>query len=244
MNNIIDCLQENKRKYSQLPLFQYMRDDTVSPEQRLAFYPCMAHFIMSFSDLNKYVLRDENSSENYQQLVNRHTYEDDYHWLWYLEDYTKLGFDRPIQPTEQLKSIFGEQTKFNRMLSYHLAKLILPSNGKERLVIIEAIEETGNVLFELTADLSEKIYRHSGIHLRYCGHFHFNKESGHAISADESLLAKTEFDDRETRRACEIIDEVFHWFEEWSNELWCYAKAHPAPKLIQNKASLVAVGDR
>lgn len=240
MNNILSHIMHRKREYTLLPLFNYMRDDSIIPEQRLAFYPCMAHFIMSFSDLNKYMLRDELSSEPYQELVNSHTYEDDYHWVWYLEDYAKLGFNRPLQPTEQLKFMFGEQTKCNRILSYHLAKLILPANSKERLVIIEAIEETGNVLFDLTAKLAEQIYQRSGIRLRYCGHFHFNKESGHAIGADESLLAKMEFDEVATTRALQLVDEVFYWFGEWTNELLSYAKSHPAPGLLENRDRLVA----
>ncbi len=54
----------------------------------------MAPFILAFSDLNRFVLRDEPSNDPHQRLVNEHTHEDDHHWPWYLEDLTKLGFDR------------------------------------------------------------------------------------------------------------------------------------------------------
>jgi len=67
---------------------------TLSPRERLAIFPCMAPFILAFGDLNKYVMRDEASTDKHQQLVNKHTYEDDHHWPWYLEDLTALGFDR------------------------------------------------------------------------------------------------------------------------------------------------------
>ncbi len=49
--------------------------------------------------------------------------------------------------------------------------------------IIEAIEETGNVLFALTADLASRIEHDEHITLRYLGHFHFDLETGHAMNA-------------------------------------------------------------
>lgn len=94
-----------KRGYSTLPLFDFMRDDSMSPRERLAFYPCMAPFIMAFADLNKYVLRDESSTDPHQQLVNTHTFEDDHHWPWFLDDYTALGFDRPTTTVNVLGSM-------------------------------------------------------------------------------------------------------------------------------------------
>ncbi|MGQ0591907.1 MAG: hypothetical protein ACT4QB_04445, partial [Gammaproteobacteria bacterium] len=69
---------EAKRTYATLPLFELIRDDSMSPIDRLAFYPCMAPFILAFGDLNKYVIRDGTSTDPYQQLVNTHSYEDDH----------------------------------------------------------------------------------------------------------------------------------------------------------------------
>lgn len=62
-----------------LPLLQYMRESSLTEEERLGFYPCMAHFILSFGDINKYMLREELTIKPYQQQVNNHTYEDDHH---------------------------------------------------------------------------------------------------------------------------------------------------------------------
>lgn len=58
MESVLQKILEHKQTYSNLPLFQYMRDSTLTEEERLAFYPCMAHFILSFSDINKYMLRE------------------------------------------------------------------------------------------------------------------------------------------------------------------------------------------
>ena len=59
MKQVLDAIKRRKEKFAALPLFVFMRDESLTPEQRLIFYPGMAHFIMSFADLNKYVLREE-----------------------------------------------------------------------------------------------------------------------------------------------------------------------------------------
>ncbi|MFK0734565.1 MAG: hypothetical protein ACIWVG_26010 [Gloeotrichia echinulata HAB0833] len=59
---------------------------------------------MSFGDLNRYVMRVEPTSDPYQAMVNKHSYEDDHHWPWYLEDLIKLRFEREkIWTTEYLR---------------------------------------------------------------------------------------------------------------------------------------------
>ena len=164
---------EAKRAYANRPLFEFMRDETLSPRDRLAFFPCMAPFILAFGDLNKYVMRDEASTDPHQRLVNQHTYEDDHHWPWYLEDLTALGFDRPAATSQVLMFLYSDRTSVNRMLMPKLAHLLYDATPVERLAIIEAIEETGNVLFSLTAALARRIEAEEHITLRYLGDFHF-----------------------------------------------------------------------
>lgn len=95
MKTVLQHIEINKESYAQLPLFEFLRDERRTPQERLAFLPHIAFFIMAFSDLNKFVLRDETPSiDSYQRKVNAHTYEDDHHWPWYLEDLHKLGYNR------------------------------------------------------------------------------------------------------------------------------------------------------
>ena len=104
MKAVMRELAQAKRHYSKLPLFEFLRDESITPRDRLAFFPCMAPFILAFSDLNRFVLRDEGNQDPRQLLVNDHTREDDHHWPWYLEDFTKLGFDRTTAVTQVLRS--------------------------------------------------------------------------------------------------------------------------------------------
>jgi hypothetical protein len=95
---------------------------------------------------------------------------------------------------------------------------------RQRLAIIEAIEETGNVLFELIGKLAVQIEQETGIELRYCGEFHFSKESGHAMNCDHAIMAQIEMDEETRAEAIEKVNLVFVWFREWTEELLAYAK--------------------
>ena len=224
MRAVMTAIFSAKREYEKLPLFEFMRDDSMTPRERLSFYPCMAPFILAFGDLNKYVMREERSDDPYQKLVNTHTYEDDHHWPWYLEDFAMLGFDKMRATTDTMRFLFSDALKVNRMLSAKLAHLLYAATPIERLVIIEAIEETGNVLFGLTVKLARKIEERERISLRYLGDFHFNLETGHAMSgADHRELAVIALDDVQRARCLALVASVFDYFKDWTNELLAFA---------------------
>ncbi|TAE85577.1 MAG: hypothetical protein EAZ60_19685 [Oscillatoriales cyanobacterium] len=226
MKYVLKKILKNKQTYSNLPLFQHMRDSSLTEEERLGFYPCMAHFILSFGDINKYMLREEPTTNIYQEQVNIHTYEDDHHWPWYLEDFTKLGFDHLCSPTSWMRFLWSDETRQNRILTYRLAALISGASAVERIAIIEAIEETGNVLFSTMLNLAKAIEIRRGIELRYCGEFHFGRESGHSVGSDRVEIAKIQLDESTQARCLSLVDEIFALFESWAHELLCYAKGH------------------
>lgn len=228
MKQVLKHIFSKKRTYNLLPLFEWMRDERLSARERLAFYPCMAPFILSFGDLNKFVLRAERPGDLFQDMVNAHTLEDDHHWPWYLEDFHKLGFDTELRGTDWMNFLWGEETQQNRVLMARLTALVSGTSGVERLTIIEAIEETGNVLFSAILPLAEQLERELGEQLRYCGSHHFDLESGHAVGADHKALANVELTDSDRARHMAMVDEVYDAFEGWTHELLRYAKAHPS----------------
>jgi hypothetical protein len=94
----------------------------------------------------------------------------------------------------------------------------------ERLAIIEAIEETGNVLFALTAALARRIEAAERITLRYLGDFHFQLETGHAMGGnDHRELAQIALDDAQRARCLSLTARVFEYFNEWTDELLEFA---------------------
>lgn len=231
MREVLAAITERKRAFAQLPFFTFLADESLTPEQRLAFYPCMAHWIMSFADLNKYFLRVEPSVDEYQQRVNIYSHEDDDHWQLYLEDFQKLGFERLYTGTDWLNFLWGEETRANRMLSYRLASLIMSATSVQRLAIIEAMEEAANVFFPLTVPLAEQIQERTGVELRYLGHFHFGLEAEHTGAGEHESLARIELDEETRRRTLELVDEVFGLFEDWAEEVLRFANAQLGDRL-------------
>jgi hypothetical protein len=109
--------------------------------------------------------------------------------------------------SDWMRFLWSDETHFNRLLTYRLAALVEQCNALERLVLIESIEETGNVLFGLMTKLAEQYQAHTGVELRYCGNFHFGLESGHTVGLDHRWMA--------------------------SMELLAYAQAHPLAPMAQ-----------
>lgn len=226
MKPVLQHIFQLKRRYEQLPFFDYLRDESRSPRERLAFVPCMAPFIMSFADLNRHVLRDEPTDDPYLKMINAHSREDDHHWPWYLEDVDKLGHDWPTKSmTDALRFLYSDATVQSRLLSHRLAHLIWLASPAVRLAIVEAIEETGNVLFALTSKLAARLERETGVELRYCGEFHFNLESGHAMNNDHAELAGIALDAEARADAIARVETVFAWFSDWTHELLRFARA-------------------
>ncbi len=233
MKAVMRELAQARRHYSKLPLFEFLRTESIAPRDRLAFYPCMAPFILAFSDLNRFVLRVENSTDPHQLLINEHTREDDHHWPWYLEDFIKLGHDRTASVTQTLRSYMKDDARENRMLGSRLAQLLYDTTPTEKLVIVEAIEETGNVLFGLTAKIAARIQADGGPELRYLGQFHFSRETGHAMHGQDhrvlEAIALTEF---ERVRCLDLAFRVFDMFSDWTAELLAYAKNSLAHRTV------------
>ena len=225
MEAVLTAITERKQAFARLPFFEFLQDESLEPEQRLAFYPCMAHWIMSFADLNKYFLRAEAAGDEHQQRVNTFSHEDDDHWQLYLEDFQKLGCEGLYDGTDWLRFLWGDETRANRMLSYRIAHLVQGATGVQRLAIVEAMEEAANVFFPFTLRLAEQIQERTGVELRYLGHFHFNLEAAHTGAGDHESLARIALDAETQRRTVEMVSEIFTLFEEWADEVFRFAKA-------------------
>jgi hypothetical protein len=225
MKPVLQHILRLKRDYARLPFFDHLRDASLSATERLSFFPCMAPFILSFGDLNRHMLRVEPTDDPHQRLINEHTHEDDHHWPWYLEDYTKLGHDAVRRlPSDTLRFLWSDATVQSRLLSHRLAHLLWGATPAVRLAVIEAIEETGNVLFTLTSALAAQVQQQTGTELRYCGEFHFQLESGHAMNHDHAELVRIELDAAQRADAIARCDQVYAWFTDWSHELLAYAR--------------------
>lgn len=235
--DILDVIENKKAEFAQAPLFQFMQDSSISPLQRLGFSPCIAHFIMSFGDLNKYVFRDESSNDLVQNMINEHTYEDDHHWHWFLRDLQLLGFDRPKSFVDTLRFLWSNETCITRQLSYQLSACTLNAAPIIKMAAIEAIEATGNILFGYTTRVAQELQSITQQEYIYFGKFHLAVETGHAVSEHNSevQLASIALSLEMKQQALAVVNVVFDLFTAWLDEMLTYAKTHP----VQNWLALI-----
>lgn len=218
MKAVLTHVARRKLVFSRSLLLARLRDESIAPDVRLRFMPGVAFFIMAFGDLNRYLLRQEPAADAFQERINAHTHEDDHHWLWYLEDLEKLGWSDPTTTTDALRKLWSEDTHRSRLLTYELCAVVAATKGVERLAVVEAIEETGNVVFSATAAIAEAIRVATGKELRYMGKFHLDRESGHAQHSEHAELAAIVLEEDQRNQCIALVDRVFDAFTAWTHE--------------------------
>jgi hypothetical protein len=233
MKSVLDFIEEQKQEFSQLPLFEFMRDENIDPRQRLSWAPWVAPYAMNFGDLNKYVLRQEPATNKIQALINVHTYEDDHHWLWFLEDLERLGFNPYIKYSDTLRIVWSKKTEKSRLICNKLGSLFeSQSDPLLKLAITEAIEATGHVILFLAAEVSKQLELITKVNYRYFGPSHFAVETGHPTGTEniENIIESLELTEKTRQEACALVELVFDLFTEVVQELMANVKS-PASNL-------------
>ncbi len=233
MKEVLALINQKQQEFSHVPLMVYLQDKSISPQKRLAFAPCVAPFIMDFSDLNKYVLRQESNQNHIQQLINNHTYEDERHWRWFLEDLDKLGFNQKQDMNATLAFLWGEETKVARRVSHLLEQCIFEAEKLDiniKLAVSEAIEAAGVVMFSNTATVTQELKEITKQDYRYFGHFHLSFETGHLTGVDniETVLESVQLSAQSRTKAFELVERVFAIFTELTQELLAFAQKSQA----------------
>lgn len=230
MKEVLELIQNKKQEFAQLPLFNFMRDKSIDPRQRLAWAPCAAHFIMNFGELNKYFLRVEPTEDPLQIIINKHTYEDDHHWLWFLEDLKHLQLDKSLQFSEALRFLWGEETETARLLTYQLYRYTSQANTIDKLIVIEVVETTGNVMFEIatTSGIGKEIKAITQKECLYFADFHLSVETEHTtyLSATEEVIKRIQLTEEARQDAFKLVEKIFDSFTEFTYSLLKYAKKH------------------
>ncbi len=228
MKEVLALIEQKKQEFAQLPLFEFMQDKSIDPRQRLAFAPCLAPFALSFGDLNKYVFREEPTSDPIQAIINKHTYEDDHHWVWFLGDLRKLGLDQSMNFSNSLRFLWGQETKAARWLVHELYRYTFQATPIQKLVVIEVIEATGNVFSSASTTVARELQKVTQKKYLYFGDFHLSAELGHISGLKEGnqFLEDIQLRKETRKKAFELVEKVFELFTELINELLVYAKTH------------------
>jgi len=221
MKEVLALVEKRKQEFAQLPFFKFLQDKSIDPSQRLAWAPFLASFAMNFADLNQYVLRKEPATSKIQEIINKHTYEDDQHWEWFLQDLEKLQLNPSLKFTEALRFVWSEESWKIRQICHQIALHIFNADPLVVLAAVEAIEATGNVALSLTAKVAEELEQMTKQEYHYFGHFHFCVETGHTMGTDdmEQFIESIQLTEETRKQAFEVVEKVFEAFTEGVIEL-------------------------
>jgi hypothetical protein len=227
MKEVLELIEQKTQEFAQLPFFQFLKDTSIHPRKRLAWAPAIAPFAMNFGELNRLYLRKEPTNNKLQEIINNHTREDAHHWKWFLQDLEKLGVNKSLSFNEALKFLWSEELQKTRKLSQDLFTLsTIHDDPILKIVIIEVIEATGHTAQSVFAPVATELQRITQKEYRYFGEHHFQVESGHLAGVDniEELLESIEITEEQKVKALEIVEQTFHSFTEFINEMFLYAK--------------------
>lgn len=215
MQTIKSTIQHKKIQFSNHHFFHILKNENLTIDQRLKFLPDLAHFIMSFSDLNKYVLPYANPKNKYEEAINLHCKEDANHWPWYLYDLKKLNLDQSQLLSDTLKYLWGDKMPPSRKLSYELVSLTSNQCPFIRYVAIEVMEATGNVVFNVLNEITKE----ASLNLKFCSEIHLAHETGHTIGVGTDV-----FDDYPTStdtklKSIIVIEKSFNAFAKFMDQL-------------------------
>ncbi|MFM9270175.1 hypothetical protein ACJ7V3_07915 [Halomonas elongata] len=212
---ISKCVQDKKELFMGHSFFDFLNDSSISVDKRISFLPYLSYFVMSFSDLNKYILPFENPKDDLEYAVNIHSSEDANHWQWLLNDIRSIGEDKKGLLTDHIKFLWSDDNKNGRLLTYKLMSLVYNKPAKMKLVAIEVMEATGNATFETLAHITKD----RSPALEYCGDIHLSQETGHAIGSGDELVDTISYSQKEMEEVRTIVDEGFMAFESFFSEL-------------------------
>jgi hypothetical protein len=228
MKSILEYIEQKKRELAQTPFLAYIADSSIEPRKRFAFVPCIAPFAMAYTDINKYILRDDASSEPLQQIINTHSREEDSHWRMYLRDLRALDMDATSDLGQVLKLLWGDDCRRTRQMVYELTSLFLRHEDlRMRLVLVEAIEGTADVAFKVFSRAAGEFEQQTGRRLHYFGMTHEILEASHSLTSESEVerLSAVEIPAEMEPEALKAVEKVYELFCIMFDELLEYAKA-------------------
>ena len=240
MKEVLAIIEKKKQEFAQLPFFDFLRDKSIDSRHRLSFTPCFAPFVMGFAELNKYVWREEPTNDPMQTIVNQYTYEDDNHWIWFLEDLQTLGFDLSLHFSDSLKFIWSDETQVSRQTIHEIYRYTYQAIPIYKLAVIEAIEAIADIFLSTTTQVTQELQAITKKEYPYFGNNHIVTESKHSIYSFEigEFIANINLTEENLKEVSQLVEKIFDLFETLVNELLVYTKKHGNEKLFYREREL------
>jgi hypothetical protein len=222
MKEVIDYIETKRLQFERHPFFTELLDnENLSGEQRLAWGPGTVPFIMGYSDLNKQVFRNEaNDEDPVQHDLNMHTYEEDFHWQWMLDDMEVLNANPKLSFSDAVRLIWSPDFRVSREVPLRLTSLVRTTDTHGVFAIVEAIEAVSVTMFQHC----QGIRLSNGQECQFFGTKHYLAESGHGIKSADCKTAQEIRLTEEARETCRaLVDRVFDLFSNWLDSLCSFA---------------------
>ncbi len=225
MEEIVGFIEQKKQLFAKLPLFEFLANKHIHPNQRLIFAPVLDPLAVGLSDLNKYVLRESSSNNKVQELINKYTYKENYYWHGYLEHLETLGFNQ-LMSYGDFRLLWGEETQKTRSLCSVLERYAFQASPIQKLVLVAVLEATATVFFEAALAVIRELQEITKKEYVYLGGGYGGLENHHLLNTPEMLqvLAEFKLTDSERQAALELAENVFELFTEAMHELFGHSK--------------------
>jgi len=234
MEQILAFIQTKKQEFAKLPLFEFLANQHIHPNQRLIFVPVLAPLAAGLSDLNKYVIQESSSDNKVQELINKYTYKENYYWHGYLEHLETLGFNQ-LMSYGDFRLLWGEETKKTRSLCSTLERYGFQASPVQKLILVEVLEATATFFFEAALAVVMELQQITKQEFVYLGAGYVGLENHHILNTPEMLqvLAEIKLTDSERQAALELAQNVFELFTEAMNELLAHSQTNSCNTLLQ-----------
>ncbi|MEG4960723.1 MULTISPECIES: hypothetical protein [unclassified Microcoleus] len=234
MKAILAFIEPKKQEFANLPLFDFLANQHIHPNQRLIFAPVLAPLAVGLSDLNKYVLRESSSNNKVQELINKYTYKKNYYWHDYLEYLEELGLNQ-LMSYGDFRLLWGEETKKTRSLFSVLERYAWKASPIQKLVLVQVLEGTAKVFFEAALAVVMELQQITQKEYVYFGGGYVGLENYHLLNTPEMLqvLAEINLTNAERQAALELAKNVFEVFTEAMNELFRHSQTNSCNTVLQ-----------
>lgn len=214
MEKIFPHIDQRAAQYQNHAFLEHLRDSNVPADERLAYAPFAAHFVLTFSDLMRYIAHDD--ANPFASLLRQHAQDDALHLKTYFEDLALLGCNPRCTLVESLEFLSRPDGQRARALSHFAMTSVYTLDPRLRLVAFETIEATGAVWLAATSAAARD---HAlGDKLSYFGRCHVEREEKNEV--ERSTMIGYVIEDELRDSAHQFVDDFFDYMERFNDELF------------------------
>lgn len=215
MKNLLNYIEEREDALKENVFCKWLEIQQDPTFELYSFAPYQYFMVLGFRDL-LHQIKVENPECPHDEILNQHANEDFNHWLWYLGDLEKIGFElrRKAGISDIIRDLWRQEDFVMRDLIYTISYYIKLKKGSLfNLILIECLESAFKVFFGSLRKATS--HKESYKILNYYGENHFEDESSHSYDVDPNVEISKELEELGFQAAKEIFDLYEQIFEQW-----------------------------